>query len=1064
MPANFRPTGVTCNSYIYSDGTKESPYMRFKRFLFEQDSGRTDVVFLCSAASGLETKTDTFDSNEPALYHSVGGLIDGIAKAIVVGNSGTGRPSRSLYATSVKYGYESNVVPNWDTWDSNTWLNPNTTGAGGFLAGTSTAYGSYFYYTRGSKKQTGWQGFSFYEHSGSPHSLQANLNFSSGVVESVPWNIFTPLSGYSIDPSEVTNNSSRELKFTTLFSKTLCEPTNILLQNVEYANPNAPSNFSISQTPEQPQRFWKDTHPWVINPTVKCVAIGIGYIENGVVTSIFNDAQNFGYVPNGLNNGLTENDVVGLGLYVYSLNSSPNGNEAANHLSEGAWQFRGAPAGTFEMTLTTVAEFNTLINWNTLFSAVSNKKLIVRHLTIDEIISIRNLNIKATPPANKTEFDNYDGYRVSAGRIVMRWMWANPDTLPGKTIEENKTKANRTMQSWGLALTSVDNSVSPQQNGLPYLRTFGTKSSVLSNSAFNLYNWCCARTAVTTDVDYQYPGIPLVLSTMNPCGLFALTKQDIPELIGTSPAPTIDKDRCMLIHPNFGLVYNGISSLNGGLLPTSRDLTTQEKNNLLGIFKSPDFKYVSSVFYYDDYSGNAGTFPERKAGIAPYVSPKIVFTGQSKSDLSGSSYVDIQNPYVATHYIGNTITFDGTTKRQLNRVIQAVPFNLSTINNSWNQAEFRFGFVGKNSNEITGGSFLLGIHYGIDTANTNGIAFTKLIGDYRFRTGDMAYTKSNEGVYNSGMLEVFRAIAERQKNNPNQLQLNLSTPTTNVLNSQNSKKKLIIFWEVGIWENANPNASYLGINAYGYLSGQSVNNLTGKPLGEQGLSALAPFENLLLLSGFSRDEFVIVFYTPSHLTRTNVPAIDNTLNIDTYPYSISQRSTFQRAAEIFNNNILFGNGLYNAGRSISIYNQYVISNSFYVNFGSIPTIATNLSQANVQPNAASWYVFDGVNIDYTQFTPEASLAIGESFIEYIHSATTPTVNFVPPWIPPFSKMLNYTTDPVSGADFAFVTVSTDPVDIEPYLVELDAIIDNQGSAFNDQATRTLCYFKTKTLQ
>lgn len=1062
MPVNFRPTGVTCNNYIYSDGTKESPYMRFKRFLFEQNSGRTDVVFLCSAASGLETKTNTFDSNEPALYHGVGGLIDGIAKAVVVGNANTGRPSRSLYATSVKYGYESNVCPNFDIWNSNTWLNPNTTGAGGFLAGTSTAYGSYFYYTRGSKKQTGWHGFASLTHTGSPHSLQENFNYDSNVIEPINWVQFTRLSSVPVDPQDVTNNSGREVKFLKVFSNSINEIVNTNLQNLEYANPNLPSNFSIAQTPEQPQRFWKDLHSWIVNQDAP-MAVGIGYLENGVVTTIFNDAQNFGYVPNGLVNGLTEAQVVNLGLYVYSLNQMPQGDQPSGLLSETAWSWRSLPAGTDTLSSVTIPAFNNTISWSTLFSSVANKKLIVRTLTINDIISIRNLNIKPTPPANKTEFDNYDGYR-KGNNVVFRWMWANPNTLPGKTIQENQIFANQTMQSWGLALTSVDSSVSPQQNGLPYLRTFGTKSSVLSNSAFNLYNWCCLKSAITTEISDQYPGIPLVLSTMNPCGLFSLTKQDIPELVGTSPSPTIDKDRCMLIHPNFGLVYNGISSLNGGLLPTSRDLTTQEKNNLLGIFKSPNFKYVSSVFYYDDYSGDAVTFPERKAGIAPYVSPKIVFTGQSKSDQSGSSYVNIQNPYVATHYVGNSIAYEGSNRRNLNRVVQAVPFNLSTINSSWNQAEFRFGFVGKNSNEITGGSFLLGVHYGIDTANTNGIAFTKLIGDYRFRTGDMAYTKSNEQCYNSALLEVFRAIAERQQNNPSQIQLNLNTPTNNVLNSQNTKKKLIVFWEVGIWESANPNTSYLGINAYGYLGGQQINNLTGSPLGAQGLSALRPFENLLLLSGFSRDEFVIVFYTPSHLTRTNVPSINNTLNIDTYPYSINQRSTFQRATEIFSNTTLLGNGLYNSGRTISTFNAYVSSNSFYVNFGSIPNIAANLSQANVQPNAAFWYVSDGVNIDYTQFTPEASLAIGELFIEYIHSATTPTVNFVPPWIPPFSKMLNYTTDPVSGAPLEFATVSTDPVDIEPYLVELDAIIDNQSNAFNDQATRTLCYFKTKTLQ
>ena len=160
MPANFRPQGVLCNNYIYNDGTKESPYARLKRFLFEQDSGRTDVIFFTSAASGLESNYSEDNPATPEAYHCTGGIVDGIAKAIIQGNPSIGRPSRSLYATGVKMAYESNLCPNFDPWNSATWSNPNTTGAGGFLTGCATAYDSYFYYTRGTKEQTGFVYFS----------------------------------------------------------------------------------------------------------------------------------------------------------------------------------------------------------------------------------------------------------------------------------------------------------------------------------------------------------------------------------------------------------------------------------------------------------------------------------------------------------------------------------------------------------------------------------------------------------------------------------------------------------------------------------------------------------------------------------------------------------------------------------------------------------------------------------------------------------------------------------------------------------------------------------------
>jgi hypothetical protein len=1060
MPVNFRPTGVLCNNYIYSDGTKESPYMRLKRFLFEQDTGRTDVVFLCSAASGFEPQTSTFDSNNPANYHAVGGLIDGIAKAIVTGNNSSGRPNRSLYATSVKYGYESNVCPNFDIWNSTTWSNPNTTGAGGFLAGTSTAYGSYFYYTRGSKKQTGYSKFGHITHGTTPHPTQINYSVDTEVFESFSWSDFTKSTSL-FNPLNTNNNSSRDRKFDKQFFGNFSQLVGNTLETVSYFSTTEPAPFSIVQTPEAPQRFWQVNNPIVIsNPDSVVFDIGIGYIENGVVVELFDWLSETNYIPAGLIEGTTtEASVLSLGLIVAPLNNETELSFIAPALAQQALQWRAEPNTIGDATELTIAEFNALQLWTSCFSDVLNKKLIIRRITWNQLITISGLNIKPTPPVSKAEYLAFDGYRIN-GKLYMRWMFANPQTLPGSTLAENQTFANKTKQSWGLALRAVDDSVTDQQNKLPYLRTFGTKSAEVSNCAFNLYNWACQRSAITTDLDNQFPGTPITFSTINPCGIFSLTKQDIPELAGTSPTPTIDKERCMVIHPNFGKVYSGIIPIKGGLKPTTRDLTSTEKDELLGIFKSPNFKYVSTVFYYDDYEGDAATFPERKAGIAPYVNPKIVFTGITRSTTAGSSFQNIQAPYVATHYQGNTVTFVEPNRRKTNRVIQAIPFNLSSVNSSWNQAEFRFGFVGKNSAEITGGSFSLGVHYGIDTSNQNGIAFTKLLGDFQFRNGDLAYTRNATGVHNATLLEVFRAIAERQQNLNQTTQYLNSTVTNNVLNSTNTKKKLVIFYEIGIWELANPNTSYAGINGWAYLLSNRPNNLTGDTRTDFGLTSLAPLENVLLLSGFTRDEFVVVFYTPSHLTTTSLPSIENSNPPEERIYNLNSRSTFVRASEFFVNNFLLGKGLYNSGREISRSGVRVSANSCYINLGRIPTIFANLTDVNVSPNAEDWYVGDGEQQNFTQFTPAASLAIGEMFLDYLYTAAIPTINFVPPWLPPFSRILNYTTDPVSQADLTFTTISTDPVDIEPYLVEFDALCD-QG---NIQAKRTLSRYKTKILQ
>jgi hypothetical protein len=1074
MPANFRPQGVLCNNYIYADGTKESPYARLKRFLFEQDSGRTDVLFFSSAASGLEPNIGEDNAATPNTYHCTGGLIDGIAKAIIQGNPSIGRPGRSLYATSVKLGYESNVCPGFDPWNSATWANPNTTGAGGFLAGSATAYGSYFYYTRGSTLQTGLLTYSIPVLSTNNDTQQTNYNPNTGEFESYSWKNFLASTFIPID-SFLTDFSSTIEKEKNYYHVALTDAPAILSSSLEYFSTSTPVFAIFSQMPEQPQRSWTKVQPFIQTEN-DTFYVGIGYIKNGVVETLFSSTHS-SYIPAGLTVGQTEASVAATFPSSIEISREFTGTESSYNdifsFTEGMGRIKSQNLEFFNNGR--AEEGVEPIKPHIYFNSLIGRKVIVRKVTINDIITIRGLNILANAPTTKAAYDGSDGYRTS-NVVIFRWMWANPQTITGPGNEQ--AEVNKFLQHWGLALSSVDSGVSPEQSNLPYARTFGLKTHLYSNSGYQSSQWASTVGRLVQEVPTQIKGSPIVLSTVNPSGLFALTKLDTPELTGTNPAPTIDKDRCLLVRPSLGLFHDGIIPNKGGLSPTTRALTTAEKNNLLGIFKSPSFSYVTSVYTVKSYTGNAASFPERKSNIAPVLSSQVVLTAHEKTIGSGATLTAILTPASTTALVGNeNITFDINEPIPREALKQYIGLNidLNSVNSNWTKSEFRFGFLGKGSANITAGTMIIGSHFGIDRSNAHGISFTKMESSFRFRSGDIGYNFDNGvNARSINYVEIFKTIYERQGNGQF---FNIGAGTGvfsfNETGIPNAKRKLVIFYEIGIWELANPNESYNGYNTYQYIFSQKLRNgvpVPGGVLVKQstiGIHAIAPLDAYLKNVGFTEDEYVIVFYTPSHLTRVNSNSVNSITNPESWINDINQRSTFQRASEIFSNNILNGKGLYNAkgsNQKNASNNVFTHGNSCYINFGSIPTILANLATANVQTTAEDWYVSDGESVDYTQYSPAGSLAIGSMLLDYLYSATNPTVNFAPPWIPPFSKMLNYTTDPVSGADFAFVTVSTDPVDIRPYLVELDAIIDNQANAANDQATRTLCYFKTKTLQ
>lgn len=1076
MPANFRPQGVICNNYIYNDGTKESPYARLKRFLFEQDSGRTDVIFFTSAASGLEPNYSEDNAATPQNYHCTGGIVDGIAKAIIQGNPSIGRPSRSLYATGVKMAYESNLCPNFDPWNSATWSNPNTTGAGGFLMGCATAYDSYFYYTRGTKEQTGFVFFSLPTLSVNNNAQQLQWNPETQEYQLYSWKDFLGSAFFPLDQIvEVNNNSSSDDKLNSNYARGLQNSSSTLTADIKYFDTSTLLPVTFSQMPEQPQRFW--TKPqYFIQTQSDVIEIGIGYMKDGVVETLFNTHTS--YIPAGLAVGQTEAQVLANNPTSIRLSDTQVGT------SYSAWEAAFATLGDVaSQSVTWKASGRDGLNKNNdplLFQQMWGRKLIIRRVTIDDIITIKGLNILATPPTTEGAFAASDGFRLN-NLVVFKWLWANPPTIGGPDLQPLATKF---MQHYNLALTSVDSNVSPEQNNLPYARTFGNKSHFFSTSAWNITQWASLVGNVVQGVPSQVKGLPVVFSTVNPAGFFALTKADTPELTGTSPSPTIYRDRCFLIRPSLGLFHAGIVSSKGGLSPTTRLLTTEEKNNLLGIFKSPNFTYVTKVYTFPSYSGNAASFPERKSNVSPILASQIVYTAHEKTIGNGATLTEIQAPILATAFSGNqqpvvytTDPADAAQRKPGVGQYYGINCNLQSINTNWTKSELRFGFLGKGSADITAGTLVIGAQFGIDRNNAHGIAFTKMESSFAFRSGDVGYNFDNGSNQRAMIyLEYFRTIRERQGDTNYYVHGDNNYSFNTNSEAVIKPRKLVIFYEIGVWELANPNESYLGWNTYQYIGASKIGpngqpHQTGWDYAQgQGVAAIAPIDAFLRQAGWKEEEYVIVFYTPSHLTSVKSHSINSSTLPESWINDIGQRSTFVRANEIFINNTLNGKGMYNEGPSRTPYVNLGVStfivhlNSCYINFGSIPTISTTLSQSNVEPNSTDWYVSSVEDVDYTKFTPAGCLAIGGMLLDYMYSATNPTVNFVPPWIPPFSKMLNYTTDPVSGADFAFVTVSTDRVDIAPYLVELDAIIDNQANPANDQATRTLCYYKTKTLQ
>lgn len=1036
MPNFTRPNGVLCSNYVYSD--KKNTFEKLKEFLFDTTTGRTDVVFLASSASAFEPNqhAHSINANE---YHYTGGLIDGMAKAIIQGSNT--RASRPVYGTDVQFGYQCNVIPNFDRWDSGTWLNANTTGVGGYLAGCSTAYDNYYYW----KSNLSTYGNSTSANTGFyPISLNDSTlydYFSDELGETKQLNLhslwahgFFDLDGFVTNQSSLTDKANSFMAFSLNgFGSSVpgAERDNCL-------NPTQTWNTTLTLAPEQPQRYWDRENSWYISDQNAIKEVGIGYIENGVVSQIFTNATTYGYANvSGLTTGITEAQALALdpsmavvtydpqtdNLQFYT-NANPN---LTNLISHESWQVRHNNSTEYK---------------NALASFWAGKKVLARRLTYNNIITIRNLNIAAnnTGITDYTSWKNVDGFR-KGGYIVFRSAWANPLTLPPIESTSVTSYVTNIVPQFGI-VSSADGNASTWQRGLPYLFMWGNRPVYLSINAFNLIDWGInkeSRSTTGASTDVQLAGFPRMLSTTAPSGFFRLSYQDTAPL--ANAGNTKYKERGIIIKPNLGKFFDTIVDVAGQKQATSKFLNNTEKNNILSCYKSTNFKYCVNVFTLNKYAGDNLT-----------ATNQVILTAHRRTTAGGAeTQIASQTFSLPSTVIANTLP------RKVTKTRCELTLNLNSVNTNFTLHEIKLGFLGKGSANNTLGDIVISTHYGVDVNNNNGIAFNKLDTTYGFRSGDAAY-QNDAGANPGGRLalytEFFKAIYERQTNAS--------------LGGTSNPPKLVLMIETGIWESANPNFSYNGVNTWTYFKDAIPPNIQGVAnTGGFGFTLLSYILNQALIAGFSRDNIVVCFYTPSMLTKTATvsngtfdgvnytSAIDDLSLVETK----NNRATFIRSSEIFVNTIVQGCGYYNPcppQASLQVPNPYA-KNSCYINMGNITGFTSLLNSITGQEG--SWYDSTDEFLNYRYFSEHGALALGSFVMDYLNTATSATY-FVPPWIVPFSQMLNYTTDPVSGADLNLVTVSFDPIDINPYLVELDVLCDQN----NTQAKRTLSKFKTKILQ
>jgi hypothetical protein len=1056
MPV-YRPQGVKCNNFVYPD--KQNTFQKLKEFLFDGTNGRTDVVFFASKATGKQMNSeypDTFqdDDTEGAF---VGGLIDGFAKAIIQGNTAVNRNPRPLYGTSVFFGYHSNRSAGFDRWDSTTWENANPKGHGGFLAGSSSYYDSWYYYKNSTGPVTansfsfGYYPFSF--SSGGPTYPQWDEDFQqttdlfiSQLWPSAFWDGVTVAVG----------GSQPELKRTfSMFNSLESFHVNVQVnQKLSALNPSLSYEGTFTTTPEQPQRYWEDENPWMVRANIK-LPIGIGLVENGVVSSLSPLAVTHGYIPSGLTVGQTETQVE----------SNPNAilTNARWDLTARDWRLTAQQQTQYGIGPSELGNWGEFINQaseeqrNWISNFYTNKKLIIRWLTIQELITKFGLNVSSAPSTltNEAAWKSKDGVTITdpnGNVVIFRSMWANCETIMPATLNEYITKVtNEYHNVWGIATGNV----SDFQLGKPLLFYWGRRLLELTTGVNNIYELSKLRyfpqdsyPSVT-----QINGFPVLLSAVLPSGFFAVSSQDTTALNSVTGFNKY-RSRGIVSKRNGGSFYGGTSL-------TLTNLGPSQQAALLP-FRSNNFKYVVNTYHFD----------KRYSDVTdPTTNPSFTATIQGSTSMDGPWTVRAQQAFT----LGPASTVPSfNARKQAVRTINTLTYNASANNTD---DYFRFSFLGDGltgNNTLAKGDMLITTHYGVDVNNTNGISFSVLNLESHYRSGDAAYQnisgRRNREAY---WLEFFKAIHDRQ--------------TLSTLGGNSTKpKKLVFMVEIGVWELANPNFTYNGFNTWTYLinalNTNTPNGSTGTVSADVGFKTVEYVLNAALMCGFKREDIVICYYTPTLLptVRTHSQGTLNGLTINTKANELAlitdpakvSTSVFTRATEIFENTFLRFNGFFNPSTESNYGTNVPVpplnlpaaaKNVVYLNMGSMVNVP------DIKAQISGNYVGYGVVIDtagptvlgpnFSVYSGNGATTLGSFLMDYIVQENAP-VYFVPPWIPSFSAILNYTTEPVDDIPLNLVSVSLDPVDIEPYLALLDTRCD-QG---NVQAKRTLSKFKTKILQ
>jgi hypothetical protein len=411
MPASVRPTGVICGSWIYPD--KKNTYQKLKEFLFENENGRTDVVFFSSAASAYEGNDWKYEELGKDDYHYTGGLIDGFSKAILQGSAT--RAPRKLYASGVFPAYCSNKIRGFDAWNSNTWFNPNPNGVGGFLAGAASYYNNWLYLNIPAKalKDSGLHFFAW--------NNVANNTFTSWdpVQEDFVTTNFAGLWRLAFTPAvEASNQIAREDKLSYVLGEkgmsNLIFPSTNLLTSTNLT-------VTATTTPEQPQRFWDKEQPWYVEYNNKFIVIGIGYLNKttGLVETVFPDASFYGYTPNGFALNLTKEQVQALDSDI-------------TFATFGGTNFTFDQQGIGDIHW--VGEIPDYWNRPEVAAYYSNKQVIAKRFSIETLSTLFGNETFNILPNNATlnsysAWKNVDGFRLNSNFVIMRSQWANAFTI-----------------------------------------------------------------------------------------------------------------------------------------------------------------------------------------------------------------------------------------------------------------------------------------------------------------------------------------------------------------------------------------------------------------------------------------------------------------------------------------------------------------------------------------------------------------------------------------------------------------------------------------------------------